>query len=348
MRWKALCNFAQGNYKNLPAVYQSIIQTIPQQQTPSNTRMVFMRLRDFCLFMKGKIDTISSEDSLIIRHYLDIQEMPLHNPIMATPLTAVVHIPTGMDHLSSMIHMRMPPDSRHGGNHPVGQVPSAALIGSTTHNVPRPYPNEGSRQTMGYNRLDPATNLVAPSLFRTLANETDQWSYSRPVLDPSMVRTSFNPPIPHDGKFYSSWQSPGDPNTLWSTRMTMSGQPYGGYYPPYPPHYHYNNMSGPSSMVQWQQEPHGPIVSGPLPNQMLRYHGAHQTSFGPPINPMAPYDLPRSVMINPVPYPAPFPMSQYGALTDLSSEQMRRQNGVLENPYAMAISGTPAPDGSRN
>jgi hypothetical protein len=286
--------------------------------------------------MKGKIDTISSEDLLIIRHYLDIQEMPPHNPIMATPLTAVVQIPTGMDHGSSMIHMRMPPDSRHGGNHPVGQVPSAVLIGSTTQNVPHPYSNEGTRQMKGCDRLDPATNSVAPSLFRTLANETDQWSYSRPVIDPSMVLTSFNPPIPHNGNFYSSWQSPGDPNTLWSTRMTMSGQPYGGYYPPYPnympypPHYHDNNMSGPSAMVQWQQEPHYPIVSGPLPNQMLRYHGAHQTSFGPPSNLMARYDLPRSVMTNPVPYPAPFPMSQHGALTDCRLRMITHQMTMIQ------------------
>jgi hypothetical protein len=236
MRWKALCNFAQGNYKKLPVVYQAIIQTIPQQ-TLTNTSLVFMQLCDFCLFMKGKIDTICSVDLLKIRHYLDIQENN-HNPIMATPLT-VVQMPTGMDHRSSMIHMRMQPDSGHG-NRPFGQVTSATLIGSTTQNVPLPYFNQGSLQMTGYDRLDPATNSAAPSLSQTLANETDQWSYSRPVLDPSMVRTSFNPPIWHhritsgnDGNFYSSWQSPVDPNTVWSTPMTMSGQPYGGYYPAY-------------------------------------------------------------------------------------------------------------------
>jgi hypothetical protein len=154
----------------------------------------------------------------------------------------------------------------------------------------------------------------------------------------------------------------------------MSGQPYGGYYPsypnysPYPPHYHYNNMPGPSSMVQWQQDPHYPIVSGPLPYQMLTNHGAHQTPFGPPLNPMARYDHSRSVVTNPAPFPAQFPMSHYGTVSDRTSEQMRWQNGstptnpplvdtyrpatpitiptydIPEKPYGMAPSATPTLD----
>jgi hypothetical protein len=174
MRWKVLCNFAPGDYNKLPAVYQAIIQSIPPQ-TPTNTGLVFMLSDNFCRFMKGSTDMISSVDLQIIRHYLDIQEKK-HNPIMATPLTAV-QMPTGMDHGSSMIHMRMQPDSGHR-NHPFGQVTFATLIGSTTQNGPHPYSNEGLWQIRGNDRLDPTTNSVAPSLSQTLSNGTAQWSYS--------------------------------------------------------------------------------------------------------------------------------------------------------------------------